>query len=288
VTSKPKLCSWIWFVIITNALLWGCQAAAPSPDGSGDIRVEASPAPRQSGLIVAAASDLQFAFPDLARLFEQETGQEVTLVFGSTGLLTQQIENGAPYDLFAAADSRYIERLARQNLLQPDSIRLYARGRLVLAANIESGVTVDSLSDLLSPNITHISIANPAHAPYGRAAQEALVAAGFWEDLEPKLVFGENVRQALQYIQTGDAQAGLIAESVADVPEISWRPVAEDLYQPLHQALGVLTTSQKGNLAGQFADLVTSEQGRSILAGYGFALPDEAADRAEQEGGTSW
>lgn len=226
-------------------------------------------------LIVAAAADLQFAFTDIAALFAQQTGQKVTLVFGSTGQLAQQIESGAPFDLYAAANIAFVDQLAAKNLVIPETVALYARGRIVLAVNKESGRTAVALDDLRNPEIRHIAIANPEHAPYGTAAQEALQTAGIWEEIEEKLVFGENVRQTLQYIQTGDAEVGIVALSVAAVPEITWTLLDDALHNPLDQALAVVTSSLHPELAREFALFVNGETGRPIMRQYGFVLPGE-------------
>jgi molybdate transport system substrate-binding protein len=248
--------------------------AACTTQGSLSPQPQASATPPRE-ITIAAASDLQFAFQDIAELFEQETGQRVRLVFGSTGLLTQQIEHGAPYDLIAAANIEYVERLSAQDLVLDDSIALYARGRIVLAANRKAGLTATELADLLDPSIRHIAIANPEHAPYGVAAQEALQSAGIWEELQGKIVRGENVRQALQYVQSGDAQVGILALSVADVPEITWTLIDDDLHEPLDQALAVLASSKEPDLARQFASHINGQAGRPVMRQYGFLLPGE-------------
>jgi molybdate transport system substrate-binding protein len=226
-------------------------------------------------ITVAAAADLLFAFQEIADLYEQETGRHVRLVFGSTGQLTQQIEHGAPYDLTAAANIAYVERLSDQGLVLEDSISLYARGRIVLAVNRQSGVKAVGLEDLLDPAIRNIAIANPEHAPYGVAAQEALQSAGIWERVQDKLVRGENVRQALQYVQSGDAQVGIVALSVAYVPEITWTLIDEELHAPLDQALGVLASSKNPDAARHFAGYINGQSGRPVMRRYGFLLPGE-------------
>ncbi|NTW43021.1 MAG: molybdate ABC transporter substrate-binding protein [Anaerolineaceae bacterium] len=226
-------------------------------------------------ITIAAAADLQFAFTDIVNLYEQQTGRKVTLVFGSTGQLVQQIENGAPFDLVAAANISYIERLVAGGLAIPESAALYGRGRIVLAVNKQSGIQAVSLEDLLSDNILHIAMANPDHAPYGLAAKQALESLGLWEQLQPKLVYGENVRQALQFIQTGDAEVGIISLSVANVPEITWTIIDESLHIPLDQALAILTTSKNPEMAGDFIAFINGEIGRPIMRQYGFLLPDE-------------
>src|SRR5438067_9785782 len=161
----------------------------------------AAPVTSAEPLLVAAAADLQFAFPEIGALYKQQTGRQVTFTFGSTGQLEQQIENGAPYDLFAAADVSYIEQLNSKSLILPDTRQLYAQGRIVLAVNKQSGLQVTELKQLSNPAIKQIAIANPDHAPYGAAAMQALASAGLWEQLKPKLVYGDNITQALQFIR---------------------------------------------------------------------------------------
>lgn len=234
-----------------------------------------SPTTYSEEITIAAAADLQFAFSDIAKLYEEQTGHKVTLVFGSTGQLVQQIENGAPFDLIASANISYIEQLANKGLVLPESAELYARGRIVLAVNRQSGVEAVDLKDLLADNIQHIAIANPEHAPYGMAAKQALQALGLWEVLTDKLVYGENVRQALQFVQTGDAEVGIISLSVASVPEITWTLIDDQLHTPLDQALAILTTSKNPEVARSFIEFINGEIGRPIMRQYGFLLPDE-------------
>jgi molybdate transport system substrate-binding protein len=234
-------------------------------------------------ITVAAAADLQFAFTDIAKLYEQKTGRKVILVFGSTGQLVQQIENGAPFDLVAAANLSYIDQLSTKGLAIPKSAALYARGRIVLAVNKRPGVQAVKLEDLLSDTIKHISIANPDHAPYGLAAKQALQMVGLWDKLQSKLVYGENVREALKFVQTGDAEVGIISLSVANVPEITYTLIDESLHTPLDQALAVLTASKHPELAGDFIAFINGENGRPIMRQYGFLLPDEINLQAKQQ-----
>lgn len=226
-------------------------------------------------LLVAAASDLQFAFTEIGEQFEAETGQKVTFTFGSTGNLTTQIENGAPFDILAAANVSFVESLTEQGLTIPDTQQLYAQGRIVLVVNRESGVEATSLEDLLDPAITRIAIANPEHAPYGQAAREALQSAGVWAEIEEKVVLGENVSQTLQFVQTGDAPVGIVALSIADVPEVTGTLLPAELHEPINQALAVIrsTTNEAG--ARAFIDFVNSPAGRDIMKRYGFLLPGE-------------
>jgi molybdate transport system substrate-binding protein len=166
---------------------------------TGGCRRSVSPAP----LTVAAASDLTAAFEELGRDFESATKTKVVFVFGSTGMLTRQIENGAPFDLFAAANVSYIDELDQKGLIIPDSKAVYARGRITLWTTNESTLRLQGIEDLARPEVQRIAIANPDHAPYGLAAKQALQSAGVWDRVQPKLVYGDNIRQTLQYAQTG-------------------------------------------------------------------------------------
>jgi molybdate transport system substrate-binding protein len=226
-------------------------------------------------LTVAAASDLQVAFTEIGALFEEETGHVVIFSFGSTGNLATQIENGAPFDVYAAANVAFVDDLIEKGFVEGETKTLYGVGRIVLASNIDSGVDLQELHDLLDPEIQHVAIANPEHAPYGMAAREALISAGIWDELRPKLVYGENIRQALQFVQTGNAEAGIIALSIAEVPEISWTMIDDSLHAPLLQAMGVVSNRPHQEASMEFVDFVIGPQGREILEKYGFAPPDQ-------------
>ncbi|BCX02384.1 MAG: molybdate ABC transporter substrate-binding protein [Candidatus Roseilinea sp.] len=255
--------------LLTAALLLATALSGCAPPARAS-----SPAPR-AVLTAAAAADLQFALTEIAERFEAQTGHKVTLAFGSTGQLAQQIEHGAPYDLFAAANIQFVDDLAQKGLIIPESVALYARGRIVLAVNHQSGVRAAKLEDLTSAQVTRIAIANPDHAPYGLAAQQALESAGVWDAVRPKLVLAENVRQALQFVQTGDAPVGIVALSVANVPEVTYTLIDAALHRPLDQALGVVSTSKQRAIALDFARFINGEHGRPIMRKYGFVLPGE-------------
>jgi molybdate transport system substrate-binding protein len=228
----------------------------------------------QERLTVAGAADLAFAFREIAEDFEKETGVKVVLSLGSTGMLTRQIEQGAPFDVFFAADSRYIDELGKGGYLMPDTVELYATGRLVLAVSKTSGVEAKKLEDLLDPRIKKVAIANPAHAPYGVAAMEALKSAGVWERLKSKLVYGENVRQTLQFIQTGNAETGIVALSVADTPGISYTMIDARLHDPIRQAAAVVKTTGEEKRSREFIKYVLGPKGGGIMKKYGFVLPE--------------
>ena len=224
-------------------------------------------------LTVAAASDLTFALKEIARGFDKDTGNKTVISFGSSGMLARQIESGAPFDLFFSADSRSMEGLEKGGHIMPATVTLYARGVIVLAVNRRSGAVAAGLRDLSRPEIKKIAIANPAHAPYGRAAVEALKAAGVLEAVRGKLVYGENIRQALQFVQTGDAQAGIVALSIADVPEVSYTPVDPKLHNPIDQAAALVKSSKAPEAALAFIRYAVGEKGGAILKKYGFIVP---------------
>lgn len=255
----------------------GALLAAPLLLVLSGCAAQGSPtaAPAPEALLVAAAADLQFAFTDVAALYRQQTGRQVILTFGSTGQLSQQIENGAPYDVFASADESYVDGLSAKGLTLPETQQLYAQGRLVLAVNKQSGLHVTDLKQLADPSVKQISIANPDHAPYGKAARQAMQAAGVWESVKSKLVYGDNITQALQFIQSGNAAAGIVALSVAGVPEISSTLIDAKLHEPLNQKLTVLRRTKLADAARAFIALVNGPQGRPIMKKYGFVLPGE-------------
>ena len=226
-------------------------------------------------LVVYAASDLDTAFREIKPLFEKETGARVTLVMGSTGNLAKQIEHGAPADVFFAANESFIDDLRAAGAIIPQTRTLYAQGRIVLAQPKKSAIVVRELVDLLKPEVRRVAIANPAHAPYGRAAQEALERAGVWEKVKPKLVYGENIRHALQFVETGAVEAAIVALSIADAPGITYAPIDPKLYAPLNQVAAVVKRSPHPDLGAAFIQFVNGAEGRPILKRYGFRLPGE-------------
>jgi molybdate transport system substrate-binding protein len=178
-------------------------------------------------LTVAAASDLTPAFEELGREFESTTKTKVVFVFGSTGMLTRQIENGAPFDLFAAANVSYIDELDQKGLIIPDSKAIYARGRITLWTTNESPLRLQGIADLARPEVQRVAIANPDHAPYGLAAKQALQSAGVWDRVQPKLVYGDNIRQTLQYAQTGNVEVAIVALSLSVQSNGRWSLIPE-------------------------------------------------------------
>ncbi|HUG22797.1 molybdate ABC transporter substrate-binding protein [Piscinibacter sp.] len=226
---------------------------------------------------VAAASDLQFALPELAALFERTHAEPVTLNFGSSGNFARQLRQGAPVDLYLSADEAFVFQLADAGLTR-DRGALYALGRIALLVPAASAIPLDAQLDGLRhmwAPAQRFAIANPEHAPYGRAAREALQAAGLWARLEPGLVLGENVSQATQFVSSGAAQAGITAASLALAPPVAAQTrhhlIAESLHRPLRQRMVLLKGARPAAVA--FFDYLATPPARAILARYGFAAP---------------
>lgn len=263
---------WLLPTVALLAIVAGCGGPAPPP---------APPAARAATpttpLRVAAASDLQAVAPVLASRFEQDTGVAVSFSFGSSGQLARQIEQGAPFDLFLAANRSFINDLVGRGALVPGSVRDYARGSLILVVHRAANPAVTGLADLTRPEVRKIAIANPDVAPYGIAGRQALQASGLWQTVGPKIVPAESVVQALQFVRSGNAEAGLVGRAIADVPEVRSIPLDPDLYQPLHQALGVTTQATRPADAEAFARFLTGPVGQGILADFGFRQPESAS-----------
>lgn len=229
-------------------------------------------------LTIAAASDLQTALPIIAAQFEQETGRHVTLTFGSSGNFFAQIQNGAPFDIFLSADIDYPKRLDEAGKIEAGSLYRYARGRLVLWTRNDSGIPVRSgLAVLLDERVRRIALANPEHAPYGRAAVAALRHEGIYERVQAKCVFGESISQAAQFAQSGSADVGLLALSLALSPALkssgSYVDLPETWYPSIDQAGAVLASSPQKPLARQFIEYLKSPSSVRTLQSYGFAVP---------------
>jgi molybdate transport system substrate-binding protein len=185
-------------------------------------------------------------------------------------MLTRQIENGAPFDLFAAANVSYIDELDQKGLIISDSRSIYARGRITLWTPNESNLRLQGIADLARPEVQRIAIANPDHAPYGLAAKQALQSAGVWDRVQPKLVYGDNIRQTLQYAQTGNVEVAIVALSLSVQSNGRWSLIPEELHQPIDQGLAILKTSKNEQPARAFAAFINSPQGKAILNKYGF------------------
>jgi molybdate transport system substrate-binding protein len=232
-------------------------------------------------LLLAAAADLNPALNEIAQQFQKSTGVHVKTSFGASGALTQQIQNGAPFDVFFSADMDYPRQLIAQGHADGPSLSQYSLGKLVLWVPTNSPLDVEQkgMGVLLDPSVKKIAIANPQHAPYGRAAVAALKHAGLYDRLTDRLVLGENVSQAAQFAESGNAQAGFVALAHAMSPAIKntgkfW-VVPVDYYPPLEQGVVIITRSQHKKEAGAFLDYLKTKEAADVLRKYGFTLPHE-------------
>ena len=222
--------------------------------------------------LIAAASDLRLAMDQIAAQFQTAHPEvSVKTSYGSSGQFTQQIENGAPFDVFCSADLAYPRKLADEGFALPDSEFVYAIGHIVAWVPSSSPIQLTGADALRDPSIRHIAIANPQHAPYGKAAEAALRSLGLYDQVKDKLVYGENVSQALQYVETGSAEIGIVPPSIVKGGR-SWE-VPLEAYPKMEQGGILVKSSRNAALAQEFRTFLLSEQGRSILKRYGFYLP---------------
>ena len=248
----------------------------------GIVLVLASVSARAESITIAAAADLKFAMDDIVATFEAgHPADAVRVIYGSSGKFLTQIQQGAPYDLYFSADIAYPRRLADAGLAASDVIP-YAFGRIVLWS-VERDASAMTLASLADPKIARVAIANPKHAPYGKRAEEALRASGLWEAVEPKLVYGENIAQTAQFVQTSNAQVGIIALALVLSPELSRRGghwlIPDTLHEPLEQGFIITKRAANSALARRFADHMGSKPARAVMTRYGFVLPGEVALR---------
>ena len=274
---RSRLASVFALVLLVLTLV-GCSGGSAAPDATTVTSTGGGQGADASGvtLTVSAASDLALALDQLGPLFTAETGVTVTVNLGSSGQLAQQIEQGAPVDVFFSANRRYVDELVEKGIVGPEDTALYGVGRITLWTRADSGVRVEALSDLTDPAVKRIAIANPDHAPYGMAAREALQSAGLWDALQPKIVMAENVLQALQFAASGNADVALVARSLSVQGDGRWTLVPAELHQPIEQTLAVIASSAHAEWGRRFADFVNGPSGRPILDSYGFVLPDVA------------
>lgn len=254
--------AWKSLRVALFALVWLCAGAAHA-----------------GRITVAAASDLRFALDEIVAAFrDAHPADEVEVVYGSSGKFYTQIRQGAPYDLYLSADIEYPRALAAAGQAA-SAVEAYAFGRIVLwSATLDARAM--TLASLAEARIARIAIANPRHAPYGRRAVEALRAAGVWEAVEPKLVYGENIAQTAQFVQTGNAEVGIIALALALSPDLArlggyWL-VPDDLHQPLEQGFVITRRAADNALAQRFAEYLRGASARAAMRRYGFTLPGEA------------
>jgi molybdate transport system substrate-binding protein len=231
---------------------------------------------------VAAAADLMYAMNEIAANFEKATGCIVRVSTGSSGNFLSQIENGAPFDVFFSADIEYPRKLEAEGLAVPGSTYLYAVGKIVLWVRNDSRLDINKgLAALRDPSVQKVAIANPQHAPYGRAAEEALRRAGVYDAVKDRFVLGENISQAAQFVESGNADAGILALSLVLSPGLKEKgrywTIPEDLYTPIQQGAAVIRASQNQQGAQAFLDYVKTPATAALLERYGFVLPGPGA-----------
>jgi molybdate transport system substrate-binding protein len=230
-------------------------------------------------LMIAAASDLNFAFKEVVAEYEKTTGHHVKLTLGSSGNFFSQIQNGAPFDLYFSADIGYPKKLEEAGLVVPGSLYPYAVGRIVLWAGKGSHLDLSKgLEVLRDPTIKKIAIANPKHAPYGRAAVAAMEYFKVYDQIKDKLILGENISQTAQFIESGACDAGIIAFSLALAPAMQaagqyWE-IPATAHAPLDQGAVILKQSKHPEAARQFLEFIKGPQGQEIMTRYGFTLPN--------------
>lgn len=255
-----------WLNSLTVVLLAMCSVIAPMIANAENVNI-------------AAAADLKFALEEIAHSFHDESGQEVTLSFGSSGTFATQIRNGAPFQLFLSADESYVLMLDKEQLTIGQGV-LYALGRIAVITPKNSTLNVDGelkgLAELLRANrLKRFAIANPEHAPYGQRAEEALRHAGLWDTIHPYLIYGENVSQAAQFAIGGSAEGGIIALSLAKSPQMEnlaqYALIPTEWHSPLKQRMVLLKNA--GATAKAFYIYLQQPKARAILTRYGFTLP---------------
>ena len=227
-------------------------------------------------ILIAAAADLKFALDEIAAEFRKAHPDDtIEIVYGSSGKFFTQIQQDAPYDLYFSADIGFPKQLAQDDFAASE-VKPYAVGRIVLwSAQMDaSKLTLENLTD---SSIKRIAIANPKHAPYGKRAEEALRSTGIWAAVEPKLVYGENIAHTAQFVQTGNAQIGIIALSLALNPELSKQGghylIPDTLHEPLEQGYIITKRAADNALAERFSAYVNSKPAREVMTRYGFTLP---------------
>lgn len=224
---------------------------------------------------IAAASDLQRAFTELGAEFKTRTGITPEFNFGSSGLLSKQIEQGAPFFLFASANKAFADQVIKAGRCDAETARLYAQGRIVVWTAPGKPAPM-ALTDLANPEFKRIGIANPDHAPYGVAARQALESAGVWPKVQDKMVLGENIQATMLIAKNGDVDAAIVALSLAVVADGGTSlKIDPSLYAPLDQKLVVCGKGAEADAARRFADFIDSREGREVMSRYGFQLPTD-------------
>lgn len=230
-------------------------------------------------ITIAAAADLKFAMEEIVASFRQaHPNDTVETIYGSSGKFHTQIQQGAPFDLYFSADIKYPRMLAKEGLAASE-VKPYALGRIVVWSASRDASKM-ALTDLADKSIRKIAIANPKHAPYGKRAEEALRSTGLWDKVESRLVMGENIAQTAQYVQTGNADIGIIALALALNQELAakggYMLIDDALHEPLEQGFIVTRRALGNGLAKRFSDYMGKAEARRVMIKYGFVLPGES------------
>ena len=233
-------------------------------------KIDQSKAPE---IVVAAAANLTDAFAEVGPRFTATTGIRVVFSFGATADLAKQIENGAPFDVFAAADTEHVDKLNQKGLLTPGTRALYARGRLVMWLPPGTGLKAERIEDIVAKEFDRIAVAKPDVAPYGRATVESLRALGIWNQVEPKVIYAQNVSQVRQYASTGNVEVAFMPLALVPAGSGTYIEVDEKLHHPVDQALGVVGSSANQTAARRFVEFLLSNEGQEILTKKGYNKP---------------
>ena len=225
-----------------------------------------------ASITVAAASDLTDTLTELGRAFNDRGGSKVVFSFGSTGSLTRQIEEGAPFDVFVAANLGYIERLEKRRLVIEGTRHIFARGRITLWQRKDTTHPIDRLEELDQPGIRRVAIANPEYAPYGVAARQALERAGLWQAIRGKLVFAKNIAQCRQFVETGNVDAAILALSISNRTEGRFVLIDPSMYEPILQTVCILRRTSNEALCREWVAYLQGPEGKLVLGRYGFVF----------------
>lgn len=246
-------------VVLVLVLISGCRSSQTN-----------STANQPAEITIAAASNLTDVFAEIGPKFTSKTGIKVVFSFGATAELAKQIENGAPFDVFAAADSEHPEQLETKGLLTAGSRAIYARGRLVMWLPPGSNLKATRIEEITAKEFERIAIAKPDVAPYGRATVESLRSLKIWDAIEARVIYGQNVSQTKQYASTGNAEVAFIPLALVKPGEGNYIEVKEELHRPIEQALGIVKDSKKQIAARQFVDFLLSAEMQELLSQRGY------------------
>lgn len=272
--AAPLVC------LLSLVVAAGCQKKAQPSTGSSNsassVAAASSAAIEKPVVRVTAAADLTAAFGELKPLFEKASGMDVSITFGSTGQAAKQLREGAPFDVFAAANTSFVDEVVKSGACDGSTIQPYAQGRVAVWTKRDSAGAPKTIKDLAAARFKHIAIANPEHAPYGVAAREAMKSSGIWTTVETRIVMAENVRQALQFAQSGNAEVAIVALSLVINDRVNpWFLVDATAHAPINQAL-IVCTHGKNRAGGEaFARYIGGSEARAIMKRYGFLLPGE-------------